>query len=463
MWRGNWVVGRVCLLIVILLLIGCGENDPVLAPPRPPQSFEELKKEISRIRGLPFLRDISLDTKNPDEVRSLLKELPEEKIGEKLIQGADVYKRLGLLSESTDVDTAILDVRLFQESIRYDAQRRKLIVPNEPLRPGLAFLRSPWSVSGETAKQILLVQALTHALEEQNFHWREKIKNSNTLDAELALRALMQGDAVLVALDYFIGDGEGKKRKIVDGGKNLVRLAPFVDRQLAELPELFRQILAFQYLHGSQFALWAYSHKEWEGMNALFANPPLSTAQILHPEKYYTKREDPLQIIPWRLIRQFGGKKILEETLGEFMVQQLLSQALSKEESARATSEWVGDSLLGFRQGEGLIVGWVTAWASRDGAQEFFAGYRKVLEKRYAAVFVRDPAGSDSLLITREQSLPLLLQIRDNFVFLLDGVPAPRSIEIARGLWDDLETRTEPARIPFDAASRTQRSFAVRK
>lgn len=460
---GKWVAGWLWFLNASLLLIGCGENDLTFAPPRSPQSFEELKKEVSRIRGLPFVRHISLETKNLDEIQSLLTEPLEDKAGNKLIQGTEVYKRLGLFSESTDVAKALLDLRLFKEAIRYDAQRRKLLAPQEPLKPALAFLRFPWSVSEETAKQILLIHALTHALAEQHFHWQEKIKNSNTIDEELALRALMHGDAVLVALDYFTGNGEDKKRKMVDGATKLFRLAPRLDKELARLPELFRQILAFEYLHGSQFALWAYSRREWEGVNALFSDPPLSTAQILHPDRYYTKRADPLQITPWRLIRLFGAKKVLEETLGEFMVRQLLRQALSEEETARAASGWSGDSLLGFRQGEGLIVGWVTAWASPDDAQEFFAGYRKVLEKRYAVVLVTSPAGSNSLLITRENSPPLLLQVRGNFVFFLDGVAAPRSIEIAQGLWEDLETRTEPLRIPFDVAGRTQRSFPVRK
>ena len=451
---------KLCLSGAVLLLVGCAGNDFGFLSPRPPQSFEELKKAVSRLRGLPFEQEVSMETQKLEEIRSALSTAIEEESAAQLSTTGEVYKRLGLLPESVDLPKALIDLKFFQQAIRYDARKRSILVPQEPLGTAFALLRSPWRVNEEMAKQILLVHALTHALQEQHFHWQEKIKTRDTPDAKLALRALIQGDAVLVGLAYFTENGEGTKEKILAGVKSLFRLAERLDDELPQFPAVLRQTLALEYLYGSQFVSWAYSRKGWEGVNALLSDPPVSTAQILHPEKYYLKREDPLEIVPWTLIRQFGAQKIVDETLGELMVRHLLAQNLSKEDAEKIAAGWAGDTLMAFRERTDLIIGWVTAWASPSGAQDFAAAFRGGLQRRYGVALVTSPTDADKL-IAPEGAHPLLLQTKDNMVLFLDGIPGPHAAEIAAGLWEELETRKAPLRVPFELAGPTQLPLGV--
>lgn len=457
-FRRSWI------LTLFLLVSGCTETDLQLLSPAPSLPFAELKQNVSAIRELPFLHQVSLETKGMAEIRALLeKSLLQEQGREKLSQVGRVYGRLGLLSEATDLSKALLDLRLFQRAVQYDSQTKTIIVPKERLKPSVAFLRSPWSVTEDTANELLLIHALTHALQDQHFHWHERLKRSATEDSAMALRALMRGDAVLVGLAHLIAKQQGAKQKIVDGVTSMIPLTAQIDQELSGLPELLRQGAAFQYLNGSQFVLWAYARQGWDGVNGLFFRPPVSTEQILHPEKYYVKREEPVQITPWSLIRQFGAKKIIDETLGEFVIRILLGQTLSKDKAARAATGWAGDSLFAFREGREITLAWMTAWDDREEASEFYTSYRNVLEKRHEISLEPTAGGSDTLVAPEQSGHRLLLQIRDHFVFFLDGIPVPRSVEIAKEVWKELESGTEPVRIPFDLAGRRPQPFWIKR
>ena len=70
------------------------------------------------------------------------------------------------------------------------------------------------------------------------------------------------------------------------------------------------------------------------------------------------------------------------------------------------------------------------------------------------------PTDADKL-IAPEGAHPLLLQTKDNMVLFLDGIPGPHAAEIAAGLWEELETRKAPLRVPFELAGTTQLPLGV--
>src|SRR3989338_4137853 len=119
---------KLCLSGAVLLLVGCAGNDFGFLSPRPPQSFEELKKAVSRLRGLPFEQEVSMETQKLEEIRSALSTAIEEESAAQLSTTGEVYKRLGLLPESVDLPKALIDLKFFQQAIRYDARKRSILV-----------------------------------------------------------------------------------------------------------------------------------------------------------------------------------------------------------------------------------------------------------------------------------------------------------------------------------------------
>jgi len=184
--------------------------------------------------------------------------------------------------------------------------------------------------------------------------------------------------------------------------------------------------------------------------------PPISTEQVLHPEKYYEKREGITTIATWSLTRQFenGGVKVFDETLGEFLIRVLLRRNLPEDEADQAAAGWAGDRLLAFQKEQKLVLGWITAWDSREDAVQFYRSYRQALESQYDLSLKPVPGGGDSLTAPPQSATPLLLQLKKNLVFFLDGVSWPRSREVAEGVWKEIETGPEPQTIPFDLVQR---------
>lgn len=451
MAEGEW--SRALWLLALLLFSACAETRPRLpVSPAAALSFEDLKQRVSAIRSLSPSPEISLETKGPEEIKPLLeRSFLEEQGRQNLMEVRRVYERLGLLPQDTDLSKGFEELRLFEGAAIYDGARKQVVLPEGPVHPTAVLLRSPWSLIEESRRQLLLVHALEHAVQEQYFRWPQKVRNATTQDRRLALQALSKGDAVLTGLAFLTGDPS--KEKIGDGVKALQRLAGDIDGEMSRFPELPRRAVSLQYLYGSQFAFWGYSLKGWQGVNYLFSNPPLSTKHILHPEKYYVKREDPVRIVPWSLIRQFGGNKILDETLGEFLVQRLLARTLSEKEAAQLAAGWTGDCLLAFQRGEDSILSWLTAWESPESAQQFLRNYRRALERRYGIAFQTPPADGDILIAAAQNGPSLLLQIRDKFVFFLDGVPAAQVTDITDRLWKELETGTDAIPAPLDLGS----------
>lgn len=435
-------------LVLCFFLTSCARVDAPLPSPTFKLPFDRLKKTVSGVRGLAFERDVYPDFQSSEKIQAALRQSLFEDYGEaQLAQMTQVYQRLGLLPGTVRLDQALLEFRRLEQTVRYDVGRKAVILPQEPVKVSAPFLPPHTRPASGNALQFLSVQALTRALLEQHFHLDEMLRYARPQDGRLALQALVQGDGVLVELKASLGDEKETAKKLLSEIQAIAAQSARVDTELTGLPDLFRQKLIFRYLHGSQFALWAYMLKGWDGVNALYSRPPRSTAQILHPEKYYAKRQDPLRVIPWRLLRSAEESPIVEETLGEFLTRFLLSTALSKEEAARIAASWRGDTLLAFQQGDKLAVGWVTAWEDPAKAKEFYRAYQKTVEKRLGFAL---QAQEGTLLASPANAPAVLLQVRENFVFYLDGLAPPRSLGLAEEFWKELETLSDSIPIPYD-------------
>jgi hypothetical protein len=404
-----------------------------------------LKKKIVQIRGLSLKHDVSLSKARGPLPNGILQEEYEV---EKVDRLARVYKRLGFLAESTDFAKALVDYSRFERTAAYDSRTTSIVVAPEASRLGRALAGD----TGGHFREIPIAFALTQALQAQHFNWQEKLVTASLENRRLAMRALAKGDAVLMGLNYSYQGTQFAKRQ--EHAQAIGRLAAELEKLGSELPELLRQKWVFPYRQGSQFVWWAYAAQGWNGVNALFADPPVSTSQILHPEKYYLQRQEPVAIIPWGLIRQLKAAPVIEQTFGEALVQVPLVSRYSRKESEQIASGWSDDRLLVYAEGDRLITVWLSAWSNNQSATRFFRAYQNVLQSHYRARF-RTLAGRDgSLHLENPAGDAVVLQHRGSVVLLLDGTSLPRALDLAEAIWNDLEVGTEPIVMPLDSAQR---------
>jgi hypothetical protein len=435
-------------LVLAGLLASCSGSNLPATIAAPPESFVELKQKIALIRDLPFKREVSLANASPNPAATAVDRPSVEEYAEpSLSHLSRVYKRLGLLPGSTDFARALADYSRLQRLFYYDLRKQVVVIAADSTKLAPA-------VGGETngrTAQIPAVLSLTQALQEQYFQWQEKLTLIPLEDRKLAFRAVAAGDSSLVASAYV---GEPRPTKTRDRALIIERWATVLEKMSAELPELLRQKLIFPYREGRQFVQWAHAVKGWEGVNRLYTDPPLSTSQVIHAEKYYSKRENPVRIIPWGLTRQMKEPAVVDQTLGEHLIQVLLASGIPRQQAAEIAAGSTGDQLTAYPHGEDLLTAWITGWKNETAARVFSRAYRTLLERHHRLRFVASPGRDDSWQAGPSGGPSMLLQTRGPFVLLLDGLTAAQALTVADEIWTNLDAETESIVIPFESAKR---------
>jgi hypothetical protein len=207
---------------------------------------------------------------------------------------------------------------------------------------------------------------------------QEAVKKDD--DRSLALDALIEGEATLAMFGVGMDDWEGDDitklpAENLEFTFNL--LAPFLPflgggKTLRGTPPIISESMIFPYFKGMVFCAKLTNEGGWAAIDDVYHNPPLSTEQILHPEKYRAKPDFPMTIDLGVLKPGAGWKEVGRNVLGEMQ----LAVLLRKHGGKKAAAGWDGDRyaiLEGPKNKLGLV--WLSTWDSEDDAREFAHGY----------------------------------------------------------------------------------------
>ena len=116
-----------------------------------------------------------------------------------------------------------------------------------------------------------------------------------------------------------------------------------------QAPEAVSAGLTFPYNYGQIFVGNLYQSGGWTAVDAAFADPPQSTEQILHPQRYYqADKPEVVTLPPLTDTLGSGWRLVDEDTLGEFYTRLHLAQQLESDVAASASSPqsivWSGNS-----------------------------------------------------------------------------------------------------------------------
>ena len=371
--------GALLSLAVVVVLASC-----LTSAPRPlfrpaPVELAALAEGYARFRGLPLKRSIALavgvaDNPNRNESRG-----PFE-----LKQVELAYKAIALLPNDADLARALGQFNQLNQLFVYDSSSGTV-----SLGAATAKLGTPFEITDPTlARDAPLGFAIATGLQEQNFHWQEKIDSIFLEDQRLALRALAAGDAALTLIARAVDRTDLSAEDLARAS----RFSAELEKSAAGLPDFLRHKIVFPYRNGSQFVFWALKAKGWPGVDALYADPPPSTAAVLHPEKYFVQRERPLRFTPAALLQQAKQGVAVEQSLGEQLIQGLLAGEINAKLASDTAAAWRGDDLFAFLDGEQITTAWYSAWSSPDQAAAFQRVYQNILERRQRIRF-ETPSG----------------------------------------------------------------------
>ncbi len=221
----------------------------------------------------------------------------------------------------------------------------------------------------------VLAHEITHSLQVQHFTVPD-LKRLDNEDVRLAQNAVIEGDAMLVMVAYMA------QRNRIPLNRALVKAASAAtDREferfnrarggqeaLSSAPPLIRERLSFPYLHGMAFVAALFRTGGFELLNRIYTRPPLSSEQVLHPQKYLSG-EAPVPVRPPEA--PAGYQRVVSGTVGELQTRVILGYCLPAERAAAAAAGWGGDAYSVTVQGDDGALLWSTVWDDEREAAEF--------------------------------------------------------------------------------------------
>jgi hypothetical protein len=323
----------------------------------------QIERDTAAIRGLSFTSPVDYEVLDKAGIRQVVAgKLSEIYTDQEIRDMATGLSAFGLLPPNFPLKQTYIDLLGEQIAAFYDQHQHKLFMFRD------ASLEN-------SQNRIILSHELTHALQDQNFGLLKMPLEIKTNDDEAAAAsALIEGDATLEMTQYMQKDLSWQS--LAD---TVTYSATQSMEQIRKAPRYLRQMLVFPYVQGQQFCAAVYARGGFPALNAVYADPPSSTAQILHPEKYFKEtRENPIPVdFPDTTFR--GQKPLANNVLGEMGCRILFAQADPEHADAIAAG-WRGDRYLVFDNGKVLV--WKVVWASKDAQTDAFHTFLRATTNR---------------------------------------------------------------------------------
>lgn len=379
---------RVWLLLALLIAAGLASVTP--AWPQEPATdssatsaadnnpeflaiADEVLNDMSGITGWKLRTPLKKSIRSRKDIHAyVLAQMNDEKDAKERYASERSAEAFGLLPKGFDLDTFLVDLLTEQIAGLYDPKAHE-------------FYIADWIAPGE--QRMVMSHELTHALQDQYFHieaWTHAAKHND--DAELARESVLEGSAMAGMLEYMLRDKGLKLRDLPDVDPSAFVGDLAETPMLKQAPPFIKDSLMFPYFSGLTFSLSVLRTGGWEGFDAVFAEPPAGTQQIMHPDLYRAdKTPAPIHVDLTDDVPGAGWTKLEENSMGEFGWKEVLKQFLDDERAGKIAAGWDGDDYATFEQKgtKHLMLFTRTRFNNREMASTFFGAYAEALKKKY--------------------------------------------------------------------------------
>lgn len=387
---------------------------PAVAPTPDLAAMDAIQRQVSALRELEPKRPVSRTVLSEVELRTYLtQKLAKDYPAEEAHDDALTLAAFDLLDPNTDLRQ--LEVDLYGEQVAgfYDPEAGQLDVIGDPAQFG-------------PLEKTTFAHEYDHALQDQYFGL-EKLGLDDKHDSQRseAVRALAEGDATLLMQQYM--QQYLTQQELLD---LLKQVSQFDQTQFGQAPRVFREELEFPYTYGLAFVQSFYAEGGWPAVNRAWAQPPVSTEQILHPDRYRAGDAPAPVALPALTTTLGSGWHLLDEdVLGELLLRVILEGQLSSDEADKAAEGWGGDRYAVYYN-DGLsqtVMALRTVWDTNSDAAEFVDAYARYAEARFGGPASEQRSGHRCW--TRSQdSLCLYSQPGQALVILGPSLPVVNTV-----------------------------------
>ncbi len=338
------------------------------------QRMQQIEDQVVQLRGLVPLGPVERRLLTPDELRQrVMDDFLEDYSQEEARDDVRVLALFGLLPP--DYDLFNLYVELYSEQVAgfYDDEEKAMYV-----------------VQGDrfgAPQRLTYAHEFDHALQDQHFNFKEGLNYTDEaceVDTErcAAIQALVEGDASLLEEQWL------RTFATQDEIRELIEFYDSYESPVFDAaPRFLQQDFLYPYTDGMDFVRRLFDQGGWAAVDAAYGDLPLSTEQILHPERY--PDDKPLWLEVPELSEMLGEvwREIDRNVLGELYTFFVLDEFLPEGDARQAADGWGGDYYLAFYNDatdQGLLI-LVSQWDSVGDAQEFALTFRDYGETRFGA------------------------------------------------------------------------------
>lgn len=352
-------VTRIASALTALGLAAAIVHSAFAASPRQSDlAISEIRQQVSQVRGLEAKSETPVvPLARAALVSKLSKELNSQRTVREFLTSQMLLEVLGAMPRGFDLRQLQLQLLQEQTTALYDYEDR------------VVYLVAESAGDLGANERLVLAHEFTHALQDQHFGLRRVLPpNPQNSDADMAARALVEGDAMLTMRIW------GRQFLRPSDKRSLGDEPAQSDPILESAPLLVRGELLFPYDAGWVFAQVLFQDGGYAAVDQAFLNLPRSTEQILHPEKYVAG-EQPVNVTISPLEQALGGdwKTLRTDTFGELVLRLLLEPGLGWPEAEAAAAGWGGDVYTILEDGAGRrVVGMVTVWDTDEDAAEMY-------------------------------------------------------------------------------------------
>jgi hypothetical protein len=430
-------------------------------PPNKAQAIaERIQRDVERLRGLTFKEPVKIGVYDKEKLKAFLLATAEKELRpERIVPYERGLKALDLIPADMDFRKTLLDVMNEQVAGFYDPKTKELRLidrsaggteskPGEDDATGMEKVaKAMMERAGVDEDSVIMAHELTHALQDQHFDLQSMpLDVTDDDDLVVAAQSVVEGDATLAMMGWMFQTMRMPAKLLFAKST-----AASIDRNLdlssipgaeavANAPPFVKESFLFPYLGGLKFCLaLCATEKSFGPVDRALASPPLSTEQVLHPDKYAGGgRDDPMALTLPDLSDEIGLPRLGTNSLGELFTRILLAGRVDDaERCARAAAGWDGDRWVVHGKPGGIdAVAWVTTWDSSEEADEFEAALGAWLAALNRELTSQESDVTSARYLRADGTVDAIAR-KGVDVILLRGVPKDRIIPTLRKVFEE--------------------------
>jgi len=345
----------------------CRRPPPQPAPdgtsegPTPP-AIKQVEGQVQQLRGLEFTEPVPVDAvSHNDLVKGFSQSFDSSFPAKFYDRRSRAWQTIGVIPPGTSIRRSIERFAGSQVIGYYD-----------PLSGQLVFIGTD---NPSPVEKVTLAHELTHALDDQHFD----LERLNTLENDCADEALeaalgaVEGDATYFMILY------AQRFLTLDEQLQLGLEAP---PSTEDIPPFVVQLQTWPYTAGLSFIEAMDRGGGTEAIDHAVANFPVSTEQVIHPERYPNDAPTPVNVGDLGPELGQGWTDLDVMGVGEAFLSIMLGLRLPRSTAEAAAAGWDGGIYRAWSDGDHVALVLSTVWDGPRDAAEFASAARQWLGSR---------------------------------------------------------------------------------